>query len=87
MVTEVLSTQPVGDLHHLEPAVGAGLLFRDAIADFLDEDLSAPARDRVEPAATSSRMTCSIGTFRSGRRKVHLRGREPVDVDRMCRLM
>src|SRR2546430_10290798 len=42
------SSQPMGRLHDVEPAVGARFLFGDAVANLLDENLPAPTRDRVE---------------------------------------
>src|SRR5688572_5678138 len=39
----------VRELHDLEPAVGAGFLWRGDVPHALNEDLPSAARDRVEP--------------------------------------
>jgi hypothetical protein len=41
--------EPVRVAHHVQPLTGLRLLRRDHVADAVDEDLAAAARERVEP--------------------------------------
>src|SRR2546430_17510870 len=80
------SSQPMGRLHDVEPAVGARFLFGDAVANLLDENLPAPTRDRVEPGRHELADHLLDRHPESAGEEIDFGGREPVDVDRMVPL-
>src|SRR5438094_25092 len=67
-------------------AIFGRLLFRDAVADFLDEDLPAPARDGVETGTHELADHLLDRHPESAGEKIDFRGRKPVDVNRMVAL-
>src|SRR5689334_12083012 len=81
-----LEPEAMRGLHHLEPAVGAGFLLRDAIADLLDEDFTAPTRDRIEACRRELADHLFDRHPEASREEIDLGGREPVDVDRVVPL-
>src|SRR2546430_14119628 len=76
----------MGRLHDLEPAVGARFLFGDAVANLLDEDLSAPTRDRVEAGRHELADHLLDRHPETAGEEIDFGGRETVDMDRMVSL-
>jgi hypothetical protein len=73
--------EPVRVTHHAEPLGRLRLLGRDDVADAVDEDLAAAARDRVEAGVTQTCQRVRNGELRAARDVLDLRWRERVEVD------
>ena len=72
--------------HHAEPVRGLRLLRRDDVADTVDEDLGASARNRVEARVAQARQRGRDGQLRAPRDVLDLRRRQRVQVDRVALL-
>src|SRR2546425_12649747 len=77
-----LQAQPVRRLHHLEPAVGPGLLLRDAVADLLHQDLAPAARDRAEARRDELADHLLERHPEAPREEIDLRRRKAMDLNR-----
>src|SRR5437773_4672042 len=81
-----LEAEAMRGLHHVEPAVGARLLLRDPVSYVLDQNLTAAAGDRIESGGHELADRLFERHAEAAREEVHLRRREPVDVDRVVPL-
>src|SRR3954469_21845085 len=71
------------ELHDLEPAIRAGLLPRDQIANALDEDLTAATWDGVEPRRLELANDVARIHAECLGEEIDLRWTEAVNVERM----
>src|SRR5262249_33287834 len=69
-----------------EPLVGLRLLRRDLVADAVDQDLAAAARDRVEARVAQPRDRLPEGQPAPPRDVLHLGRRQRMQVDLVARL-
>ena len=76
----------VRELHDLEPAIGSCFLGGDDVAHALNEDLSAPARNRIEARAAKLANDLDRIHTEQLREEIDLARTEAVDVDRMIAL-
>src|SRR5258708_1703606 len=76
----------VPDLHDLEPASRAALLFRHEIPAPLPQNLPAPTWNRVQPRALQLPNDLARLHPIELREKVDLARAEPVNMDRVVRL-
>src|SRR5581483_7794013 len=72
--------------HDAEPFARLRLLRRDDLAHAVDEDLRAPARNRIEPGVAQARERLGNRQLRAARDVLHLRRRERVEMDLVLRL-
>src|SRR5688572_5906191 len=72
--------------HDAEPIRRLGLLRRDDVADAVDEDFRASARDRVEPGVAQPRQCLGDGELRPARDVLDLGRRQHVQVDAVALL-
>ena len=76
----------MGGAHHAEPLVGGGLARGDDLAHTVDQDLGAPAGQRVVAGGPQAREGLVEGDPRDVADVHDLRRRQGVQVDRVARL-